>query len=103
MKLARVVFFVIAGCYASVILNAQEVRATVGGRVTDQQGGVVPAATVLVVSDESGVKQQTSTNAQGNLIVQFLLPGHYKVTVSAAGFKALERSGVVLQAGDNKQ
>jgi hypothetical protein len=31
----------------------------VGGRITDAQGGLVPAATVLVVSNDTGVKQQT--------------------------------------------
>jgi hypothetical protein len=85
------------------MLNAQEVRATMGGRVIDAQGGVVPAATVLVVSDDSGVKQQTSTNSQGNWIVQFLLPGRYRFSMTAPGFKSLERSGIQLQAGDNKQ
>ena len=74
-----------------------------GGRVTDAQGGVVPAATVLVVSDDSGVKQQTSTNPQGNWIVQFLLPGRYRFSITAPGFKSLDRSGIQLQAGDNKQ
>jgi hypothetical protein len=103
LKLTRVLCLLAAACFAAAMLNAQEVRATVGGRITDAQGGLVPAATVLVVSDDTGVKQQTSTNGQGNWIVQFLLPGHYRVTITSAGFKTLERSGVQLQAGDNKQ
>src|SRR5712664_122926 len=84
-------------------LIAQEVRATVGGRVTDPQGAVVPAAIVLVVSDETGVKQQTATNHQGNWIVQFLLPGRYHFTITAPGFKTENRRGIDLQTADNKQ
>src|SRR5205807_2574432 len=71
--------------------------------VTDAQGAVVPSATVVVASEDSGVKQQTTTNEQGNWIVQFLLPGNYRFAISAAGFKTLERAGFTLQAGDNKQ
>src|SRR5882724_737405 len=82
---------------------AQEVRATVGGRVTDPQGAVVPAAIVVVVSEETGVKQQTVTNHQGNWIVQFLLPGRYRFTITAPGFKTENRRGVELQTADNKQ
>src|SRR5215831_17414616 len=66
---------------------AQEARAALGGRVTDAQGAVVPGATVTVISDDTGIKQQTTSNSQGNWIVEFLLPGRYQFTVAAAGFK----------------
>src|SRR5437588_6907217 len=97
LKLTRIVLLVAVAATA----HAQEVRATMGGRVTDAQGGLVPGATVVVVSEDSDVKQQTNTNPQGNWILQFLLPGHYRFTVTSAGFKALDRSGITLQAGDN--
>lgn len=81
----------------------QESRAALGGRVTDAQGAVIPEATVVVTSDETGVKQQTKTNDQGNWVVQFLIPGHYSFSVSLQGFKTAERKGLTLQAADNKQ
>ena len=81
---------------------SQEARATIGGRVIDPQGAVVPNATVNVTADSTGVKQQTKTNAQGNWIVQFLIPGHYSFSVTAQGFKTAERKGLQLQAADNK-
>src|SRR5450631_2853834 len=82
---------------------AQEVRATLGGRVMDAQGAMVPGAAVTVVSDDTAVVQRTKTNPQGNWVVEFLLPGHYRFTVAAAGFKTLERAGIELQAADSKQ
>lgn len=85
------------------LAGAQEVRAIVGGRVTDPAGGVIPNASVVVVSDDTGVKQQTRTNNDGNWTVQFLLPGHYHFTVTAPGFKTEERQKIELQAADNKQ
>ncbi len=81
---------------------AQEARATIGGRVMDAQGGVIPKAEVVVTSDETRVSQKTQTNEQGNWVVRFLIPGHYSYTVTAPGFKKAERVGIELQTADNK-
>jgi hypothetical protein len=75
---------------------AQEVRATVGGKVTDAQGALIPNASVTLVSGDSGVSSRTKTNGQGNWVVQFLNPGHYSFTVAVSGFKTAERSGIEL-------
>jgi len=83
--------------------SAQEVRATLGGRVTDSQGAVIPDAQVVVVSDNTSVQQQTRTNREGNWQVRFLLPGTYHFRVESTGFQSQERTGFILQAGDNKQ
>ena len=98
--ICSIAFCLVAACSS---LLAQEVRATLGGRVIDAQGGVVPGAAVVVASDETGVKQHVLTNSQGNWTVQFLLAGHYRISITAAGFKTLERTGIELQAADNKQ
>ena len=84
-------------------LTAQTSRASLGGRVTDAQGAVVPGATVVVTSEETGVAQTTSTNEQGNWTVPFLIPARYKFSATAAGFKTSERTGITLQTSDNKQ
>jgi hypothetical protein len=92
----------VASCAGSLAV-AQESRATLGGRVSDATGAVIPDATVVVISDDTGVKQQTNTNKQGNWAVQFLLPGAYHFTVTAAGFKTEDRGGITLQTSDYKQ
>src|ERR1700722_19342858 len=84
-------------------LEAQEARATIGGRVMDSQGGLVPNATVQVVNDDTNVKRDTKTNEKGAWIVEFLLPGHYEFTISATGFKSETRKGITLQTADDKQ
>jgi hypothetical protein len=88
---------------AATLAWGQEGRATIGGRVTDPQGAVIPAADVVVVSDQTGVKQLTKTNEQGNWVVRFLIPGPYSFTVTVLGFKQAERHGITLQTADNKQ
>src|SRR6266849_6414301 len=90
-------------CLVGSLARAQEVRATIGGRILDSQGAVVPGAAVTVVSDDTGVEQTTRSNDVGAWIVQFLLPGRYHFLVAAAGFMTAERSGFTLQAADNKQ
>ena len=82
---------------------AQEVRASVGGRVTDPAGAVVPGAKVTVISEDTNVKFEAATNTQGSWIVQFLLPARYRVIITAPGFKNSERLGVELQTADVKQ
>ena len=84
-------------------LQAQEVRATIGGRVLDAQGGLVPNAAIEVINDDTNVKQGTKTNGKGVWVVEFLIPGHYEFTISAPGFKGETRKGISLQAADNKQ
>ncbi len=51
--------FLVAGGWA----YGQDVRASLGGRVTDPQGAIIPNATVAVTSDETGVVQTTNTNS----------------------------------------
>jgi hypothetical protein len=88
---------------AAASLPAQEVRATIGGRVLDATGALVPGAAVEVVNDDNNVRQTTKTNNQGVWIVEFLIPGHYEFNISAQGFKPVRHQGITLQAADDKQ
>ncbi len=93
----------VAVCLCSLACLAQESRATLSGRVTDLQNAVIPGAEAVVTSQETGVKQQTKTNDQGIWVVQFLIPGHYSLSIAAPGFKRAERTGITLQTADWKQ
>lgn len=100
LNLVLVVAIVIA---ATSSLWGQSSRASLGGRITDAQGSAVPNADVAVISEDTAVRQTTKTNDQGNWVVQFLVPAHYSFVVAAAGFKTVERKGIVLQTSDSKQ
>ena len=101
--LRTTLFCLFALCALGGSARAQEVRATITGRVMDPQGALVPNATVVVVNDDNNVRQETKTNNQGVWIAEFLLPGHYGFTITAAGFKTEDRKGITLSAGDVKQ
>src|ERR1039457_7331662 len=99
----RTLFCLLAAGALGGIAYAQEVRATIGGRVMDAQGALVPNSAVVVINDDNNVRQETKTNSQGVWAAGFLLPGHYHFTIGAAGFKTQDRKGITLSAGDVKQ
>lgn len=67
----------------------------VSGVVTDTSGAVVPNATVILKSTESGATQSTATNGQGAYRFALLKPGSYSVTAEAAGFHPITQATVV--------
>src|SRR5215469_12093601 len=72
----------------------QEYRSTLTGRVTDPSGAAVPHANITVTKTDANTDFQTVTTAQGVYTAPFLLPGPYKVTVTAAGFETFSQSGI---------
>ena len=91
-------FLLLAGRWA----YGQDVRASLGGIVTDAKGNAIAHATVAVTADETGVVSTTETNTAGEWLVSTLLPGFYRFEVKAAGFKDEVRTSIELQLGDKK-
>jgi hypothetical protein len=71
--------------------------AQVTGRVTDTSGAVVPGAKVAATNIETGVARESVSNDAGNYLIMGLLPGRYRVTAEAAGFKLMRREPVILE------
>ena len=72
---------------------------TITGIVRDEGGGVLPGATVLVVSNATGSRFETVTGSTGLYTVPSLSAGVYTVTVSLTGFKTSEIRDVRVQPG----
>lgn len=92
-------FFVAAFLAAVTPLLAQQGTAAISGRVTDEQGAVLPGAAVVITNEDTGVYRETTASAEGTYSVAQLVPGRYKVVATLAGFRTLERSGLILQVG----
>jgi hypothetical protein len=88
-----VCFFVIA----TSLLFAQNDRGTITGTVLDQQGAVVPNASVIAKSAESDVEYKTVATATGNYTIPSLPAGQYSVNVESAGFKRFIQNGIVIE------
>jgi hypothetical protein len=67
------------------------------GTITDASGAVVPAATIAVTNETTGIRLQAVSNNVGSYTVPLLPPGSYRVDIQAPGFRPLSRSGIQLQ------
>lgn len=95
---------ILAACLATGIgvgvMEAQEFRATLTGRVVDPSEAPVPEALVTVTNEATNVGHSTKTDAHGNYTVALLQPGSYSVTVTATGFKMERRTGFTLTVAE---
>jgi len=84
----RVFLYLIAACIAAVFsANAQFVRGSIVGRVTDQSEGVIAGAEVKLQNQGTNETKQANTDNEGNFSFPALLPGVYRVEASREGFK----------------
>jgi hypothetical protein len=80
-------------------LNAG-VTASISGTVTDASGAAVAGATVTATNVDTGIATTQSTNGQGYYSFQSLALGKYTIEVQQKGFKAYQKTGVVLDVND---
>ena len=74
----------------------QSTSGSINGTVKDSSGGSVPGASVTIANPAHAVMQKTATNEEGIFVLPELEPGNYTIWVEKAGFKKLEKSGVIL-------
>ena len=76
---------------------------TIAGRITDQNGAVIPGATVVAVLIKTEVTRSMNADDQGRYRMIQLEPGVYSLRVSATGFAAQEKTDLTLVAGQTLQ
>ncbi len=77
----------------------QSFKATIVGRVSDQNGAAVPNATVTITEQSTNKKQTVTSNDSGNYVVPQLDPGSYSMTIESSSFKAAVKSDLVIETG----
>src|SRR3989441_2023830 len=82
----------------TAISVAQDTRAKVQGLVTDSSNAVVAGATVTLRNEDTAVQAQQQTSQTGQYLFDFVLPGHYTVTVEMSGFKQYIQRNILVQA-----
>ncbi len=83
--------------FNSLCLSLWAQSAELTGMISDRSGGVVTNASVTVTNEDTSVSFPTTSNQSGNYNVGALIPGHYKVTVTANGFRTFIRSAITLE------
>ena len=90
-----ILFFLILS--ASNLARAQQGTTSLHGTVTDPDGAAIPGASVKLENGSRGFRTASTTNTTGEYEFLQLSPATYDLTISAAGFKTVIQSGVVLQ------
>lgn len=98
-----VVVFLTVACLAAAVVEAQQGASSIRGRVTDEQKGVLPGATVIVTHQESGVSRDTVSGPDGTFSIPALIPGPYRLSAELSGFGRFVRSDLVLRVGATLQ
>ena len=83
----------------SVPAVAQVAGGTFSGTVSDPSGSGIPKASVLITNTATGVESTVTTNNDGLFKIVNLLPGKYRVKVSATGFATETNSGITISVG----
>ena len=60
----------------------------------------MPGATVVATQIQTGARTETVTGADGQYTLPFLLPGTYRISAEAAGFKRYVRDGISISANE---
>lgn len=76
---------------------------TISGRITDQNGAIIPGATVEAVLPKTGVKRTATGDDVGRYRLIQLGPGVYTLKFSSAGFATQEKPELTFVAGQNAQ
>src|SRR6185436_4273887 len=79
---------------------AAQATATIAGSVKDAQGGVIPGATVTLISETRGTTFEGVSTETGDFVMTNLPGDTYTVRVSMDGFKTSERKGISASPGD---
>jgi hypothetical protein len=96
LKRLMSVLFVMLLCDGAAL--AQSIYGTLLGTVTDTSGAVVPNASVVVTEQNTNVSRSGATDTGGDYQLPNLLPGTYRVSVRAPGFKEFIKDGVILDS-----
>lgn len=90
--------------FAPAASRAQDLdNVTISGRVTDQNGAIIPGATVTAVLVKTNVERSVTANDEGRYKIIQLEPGEYTVRASSSGFATEEKLNLATVAGQNVQ
>ncbi len=69
---------------------------SISGTITDEKGGVIPGATVIVRNLDTAIAQTTTSNGEGFYAFTNLPVGRYELEIISQGFKPYKRTGLVI-------
>ncbi|UCC38747.1 MAG: TonB-dependent receptor [Candidatus Aminicenantes bacterium] len=80
-------------------MMAQTTYVTVNGTITDDEGTLLPGASVTIRNVQTGLTKSTVTQTDGRYSISGLVPGQYEIEVSLSGFTTTIRKGLTFSVG----
>lgn len=94
-----IAFGLLIAVVSSAAAQASTTTGNIRGRVVDEAGNPLPAATVVATNEETGFQRGTQTGDDGVYVVRFLPPGSYRVAARRIGQQPAEVPGVRVTVG----
>ena len=81
----RVALAIVILISVPIVILAQADSGRISGTVKDQNGAIVPGATIVAKNERTGDERTTTSNVDGTYSVTNLKPSNYTLTVTASG------------------
>ena len=81
------------------LVFGQAVTGSITGYLTDPSGAAIPDAKVTATAVSTGIETVRMSDASGLYLITNVLPGTYKLTVEAKGFKTVAQENVQVEVG----
>ena len=92
-------FLIVCSVLSSASAAAQSGQGSLNGYVKDEQGGILPGATVTATGPSLLAPVVGVTDNAGYYRLQNLPPGLLTVTAELSGFATFRREGILMRAG----
>jgi hypothetical protein len=90
----------LVGVFSFAISGFGQGYGSISGSVHDPSQAVIPNVSVIVINTATNVETKAVSRENGTFIASQLIPGPYRITAQADGFKRYVRDGVVVQVSD---
>ena len=94
-----IIFAAMSLLAATALVQGQGVS-TISGSVTDPSGAVVPGARIVATEVDTSLTRETASSPNGYYTLSGLRPTRYNLSASAAGFRQVSQTGLLVAAND---
>jgi hypothetical protein len=84
-------------------VQAQVLYGSLTGNVSDASNAAIPGAKIEAANVGTGIARQAVTDTRGVYLISELLPGVYRVTISAQGFATIVQDNVRVDANTERR
>ncbi len=92
-------FVLVLALASGVFAQSQATTGVIEGTVYDQEGAVLPGATITLRNTATNFELVVTTNSEGRFRAVLLPLGPYRIAVALEGFATLVREGIDLSVG----